>query len=300
MRQSLVDLFKNTIVLKYHLTNTSLGIDKCIYTNVKNDFCYENTDDNKLVEIIYNSIVDYAFNEKDFNDEDINDLHFEAIDQRVRIEEEDSDETKEKYGIFGETLLNMFLVNYFGTNAIIAKGYFYDILKPEENKGYDSFHLVEEQDYTNLWFGEVKFYQDYKGALNSIFKNIEKAISDNYFIKNLKALTPKKNDIDTRSVTIIEIIKRLRKKPDINIIELVNGFNLKLIYPICVICQIDSDYDNTIREIIDHIKTKLSGKNLTIGINYELFLILLPINNVKQVKQEVVKWINSKAQLTLL
>lgn len=300
MRQSLVDLFKSTIVLKYHLTNTSLGIDKSIYTNVQNDFCYENTNDNKLVEIIYNSIVDYAFNEKDFNDEDINDLHFEAIDQRVRIEEEDSDETKEKYGIFGETLLNMFLVNYFGTNAIIAKGYFYDILKPEENKGYDSFHLVETQEYTNLWFGEVKFYQDYKGALNSIFKNIEKAISDNYFLKNLKALTPKKNDIDTRSVTIMEIIKRLRKKPDINIIELVNGFKLKLIYPICVICQIDSDYDNTIREIIDYIKTKLGGKNLTIGIDYELFLILLPINNVKQIKQDVIKWINSKVQLTLL
>lgn len=300
MRQSLVDLFKNTIVFKYHLTNTSLGIDKCIYTNVQNDFCYENTNDCKLVEIIYNSIVDYAFNEKDFADEDINDLHFEAIDQRVRIEEEDSDETKEKYGIFGETLLNLFLVNYFGTNAIIAKGYFYDILKPEENKGYDSFHLVETQDYTNLWFGEVKFYKDYKKALDSIFGNIEKAISNKYFIKNLKALTPKKSDIDPKSITIIEIIKRLRKNPDINIVELVNGYNIRLIYPICVICQIDTDYDNTIRKIIDYIKTKLSGKDLSIEIDYELFLILLPINNVKQTKQEVIKWINSKAQLTLL
>lgn len=300
MRQSLVDLFKNTIVLKYHLKNDSLGIDKCIYTNVQNDFCFENINDDKLVEVIYNSIVDYAFNEKEFDEEDINDLHFEAIDQRVRIEDDDSDETKEKYGIFGETLLNLFLVNYFGTNAIIAKGYFYDILKPEENKGYDSFHLVETQNYTNLWFGEVKFYQDYIGALDNIFKNIEKAISDDYFIKNLKALTPKKNDIDTESVTIKEIIRRLRKKPDINIVDLVKDFNLKLIYPICVICQIKTDYDNTIRKIIDYIKTNLSGKNLTIGINYELFLILLPINNVKQVKQEVVKWINSKAQLTLL
>lgn len=300
MRQSLVNLFKATIVFKYCLTNISLGIDKCIYTNVENDLCYENNNDNDLIKVIYNSIVDYAFNEKDFVGEDINNLHFEAIDQRIRFEEKDSDKTKEKYGIFGETLLNLFLVNYFGTKAIIAKGYFYDILKPEENKGYDSFHLVETPNDTKLWFGEVKFYQDYKSALNSIFGNIEKAISDEYFVKNLKALTPKKNDIDTESVTIKKIIDKLRKKPDTNIVGLVNDFKLTLVYPICVICQIDTNYDNTIRKIIEHINTNLKGKNLTINIKYELFLILLPINNVKQIKQEVIKWINAKKHLTLL
>ena len=80
-------------------------------------------------------------------------LHTEAISQRIRIEEEDNEDTQLKYGFFGEVLLNLMLRIYYSTNGIIAKGYFYNILKPEEPKGYDSYHLIETYDKTELLFG---------------------------------------------------------------------------------------------------------------------------------------------------
>ena len=180
MRDSIVNCFKNTIIFKYNLPNDELAIDKSVYTTDL-DYCYESADDSKLEEIIYNSIIDYAFNDEEFENENLDELHIEALSQRVRIEDTDSDETKERYGIYGEVLLNLILRIYYETDMIISKGYFYDILKPEENKGYDSFHLIERSTETSLWFGEVKFYQNYKSALNSIFSNIINRIEKIFF-----------------------------------------------------------------------------------------------------------------------
>ena len=257
-------------------------------------------DDQELSRIIYNSLIDYAFNENEMQDDDINLLHAEAISQRMRIEEGDDEQTQKKYGFFGEVLLNLILRIYYSTSAIIAKGYFYDILKPEEPKGYDSYHLIEAEDCAQLWFGEVKFHESYQQAIGSVFKNIEKAISDNYFKNNLLALTPKRRDLNTDSQIIGGIISDLRKNPLISIVELVDRYHLKLVYPIFILCNTSSNYDTTIASIIKHIKDKYSGKNLSIGIDYNLFFILLPVSNVAQIKSQVLQWIKSKQSLSLL
>jgi hypothetical protein len=81
-------------------------------------------EDQELSRIIYNSLIDYAFNENEMQDEDFNLLHIEAISQRMRIEEGDNEQTQKKYGFFGEVLLNLMLRIYYSTNSIIAKGYF--------------------------------------------------------------------------------------------------------------------------------------------------------------------------------
>lgn len=297
MRNSLVNLLEKTILFKYSLPNGL--IEKSIYTSIEKDLCYILLDDNKFAEIIYNSIVDYAFNEDELI-EDLDELQLEAISQRMRIEDVDSPTTQLKYGFFGEVILNVILQCLFNTKAIIAKGYFYDILKPEENKGFDCWHLVTTEKGTSLWFGEVKFHQSYKSAINDIFKNIEKAISNDYFRKNLLALTPKKKLLNTDNGTINSIIDRIRKNPTISIKTLKDDFSIKLVYPILVLCDSLSDYDTTISSIIDFIKTNHSGKKLKIDIEYDLFFILLPVGNAKQIKQTVLQWIKSKKQLTLL
>ena len=71
MRQSLINFFKNTVVLKYTLPNQQLGIDKSIYTTIDNDYCYQVDNDDKLVELIVNSIVDYSFNDRELVNKDI-------------------------------------------------------------------------------------------------------------------------------------------------------------------------------------------------------------------------------------
>ena len=297
MRQSVIDLFKNTVIFNYSLPHGS--VEKSIYTTIDNDFCYSSKDDTKLAEVIYNTLIDYAFNENEITG-DLDELQTEAIVTRMRIEEEDSDKTQEKYGFFGEVLFNLFLRICFNTTPIIAKGYFYDKLKPEEPKGYDSFHLIQTEKGVSLWFGEVKFHQTYNSALKSVFAKIEEVISDDYLRDNLLTLLPRKNDLNTQNTTIGNIIQSLRKQPKITIISLKSQFNLKLVYPVFIICNSAKDYDNTISSIIGEIKSEYSGKSLNIGIDYDLFFILMPISNVKQTKLQVLQWIKSKQPLTLL
>lgn len=297
MRQSLIDLFKQTVVFQYCLPHGD--VQKSVYSTM-DDHCYMCVEDQDLSRIIYNSLIDYAFNENEMQDEDINLLHIEAISQRMRIEEGDDEQTQKKYGFFGEVLLNLMLRIYYSTNSIIAKGYFYDILKPEEPKGYDSYHLIETDENTLLWFGEVKFYESYKLAIKSVFNNIEKAISDNYFKNNLLALTPKRRNLETDSQVINQLILELRKNPQISIAEMVEKHRLQLVYPIFILCNYDINYDTTISSMINHIKEKYSGKNLNIGIDYNLFFILLPVSNVAQIKSQVLQWIKSKQSLSLL
>jgi hypothetical protein len=298
MRQSIIDLFQQVIVFKYTLPHEN--IDKSEYTSANLvDYCYSSSSNEQLAEIIYNSIIDYAFNENEIT-ENLDKLLVEALVTRLRMEEDDTDPVQEKYGFFGEVLLNLFLHIFFSTTPIIAKGYFYDILKPEEPKGYDSYHLIETPNNLELWFGEVKFHQKYKSALNSVFKNIEKAISDNYFQKNLLALLPHKNNLNVHQTSINGIIEFLRANPKTTIESLVNQFNLKLIYPIFIICNSETNYETTISSIVSEIKSKHSGKNLNIGINYELFFLLMPIDDVKSTKLKVLQWIKSQKQLTLL
>lgn len=299
MRQSVIDYFKNTVIFKYTLRNDALDIDKSIYSTI-DDQCYTLTNDADLSQLIYNALLDYAFDECEMNGEDINELHIEAITQRMRIEEDDDDETQGKYGFFGEVLLNLLLRIIYGTECVITKGIFYDILKPEELKGYDSFHLVEDADNLYLWFGEVKFHQTDDSALKSALGNLEKAISDDYFRKNLLALTPKKRAFNTQSPKMDRIIERVRKNSKIQISTLKSDFNLKLIYPIFIISNSLKDYDNTIKSSINHIGTNYSGKKLNIGIDYDLFFIFLPVKCVKTIKTEILQWIDTKQPLTLL
>ena len=297
MRQSIINLFQNTVGFKYTLPHGS--IEKSIYTTIDNDYCYSSYDDNKLAEIIYNTLIDYAFNDNEISG-DLNDLQTEAIVTRMRIEEKDSDKTQEKYGFFGEVLLNLFLRICFKTTPIIAKGYFYNNLKPEEPKGYDSYHLIKTDKGISLWFGEVKFHQSYSTALKSVFDNIEKAISNDYFRNNLLAILPKKNDLNIQDTTIDEVIQYLKKQPKTTIESLISNFSLKLVYPVFIICNSITDYDHTISLIIDEIKSNYSGKSLSIGVDYDLFFILMPISDVKQTKTQVLQWIKSKQPLTLL
>ncbi|MBR6103634.1 MAG: DUF1837 domain-containing protein [Paludibacteraceae bacterium] len=300
MRQSLINFFKNTVVLKYTLPNQQLGIDKSIYTTIDNDYCYQVDNDDKLVELIVNSIVDYSFNDRELVNKDIIKKHFSAIRSRLRYENDDDIDTKEKYGFYGEVLLNLMLRLNFGTNSIIAKGYFYDILAPEENKGFDSFHIIETANQLQLWFGEVKFHQTYQSALESIFKNIEKAISDNYFSCNLLAMENKQNSLNVVGSKVSEILEVLSDDPNVVIADLLQTYSMKLVYPIFILCATPRNYNYTIKSIIDKIRDEYGNKNLSIGFEYDIFFILLPVNNVKQIKMNVIQWIDSKKPLTLL
>ena len=104
MRSELLQLITKAIVYQYDLPHSTKGIQKTIFSTDK-DKCYlsENIDD--IVKIIYNSIVEYSFNEFDITGKEYENLHAVALQTKLRYDESDSEEAKLKYGFFGEVLL---------------------------------------------------------------------------------------------------------------------------------------------------------------------------------------------------
>lgn len=299
MRASLENYISQSVILQYTLPNGTLRIPKSCYSTLA-DRCYA-CDDDALKMLIYNSIVDYAFNDNEWGDTTIEEMSVEALDSRMRFEDRDDEITQLRYGFYGEVLLNIILQRMWNTRAIIAKGIFYDPTgRSEEFKGYDSYHLLLHDDgQISLWFGEVKFYQSYTGALDSVFSNIEKALSNDYFRRNMKAILTKKCALNVQNHMFNSILTDFRRNPNVSIAGLKDKYGIRLVYPIFILSQETNSYDDTIRGIINYIQTKHSGKHFDLDLDFDLFFILLPLKDVKDIKKTVLSWIKTKQPITL-
>jgi len=300
MRQSLENLIKNTLIFKYNLPSATKNIEKiCIST--ERDYCYYANDLSSLSEIIYNSILDYSYDESRlFNAISYQNLHAAALKIKLKYNEEASDKTKLKYGFFGEVLLYSVLKVLHKADSFISRGYFYSPLENSETKGYDCYHLIENSDNTvEFWFGEAKFHINHKQAMNKIMENIEKALSDDYLQNNLLAMVNHIDKIDVTGKKIKGILKKWSENPEVSLIQEIQDENINtLVYPIFLICKEDANgYDETIKNIVEHISTNHSSINTTLSINHKIFFILMPINDVKKVKEDVIKWIEEKKQV---
>ena len=297
MRNELLQLIKEAIVYQYDLPHSTKGIQKTIFSTDK-DKCYlsENIDD--IVKIIYNSIVEYSFNEFEITENEYKNLHIRALQTKLKYNESQPTEYKLKYGFFGEVLLYTILYVHFKSKPLISRGYFYNPLENSETKGYDSYHLIENDKQVELWFGEVKFHKNYTSGINSALDNIKKAISDDYFKRNILVISDRKKDFNYKSSKIESIINKWENNPLINIVDEVKKHKIKLIYPIMLIYESSAcDYDSDIKKVPQYIFKKYKPEKFNLSIEYTIFFILLPLKGVGKVKQEVIKWIESKKPL---
>lgn len=297
MRNELLQLISKTIIFQYDLPHNEKGIKKTIYST-ENDKCYmsENMDD--IVNIIYNSILEYSFNEFDINGKDYDNLQTVALKTKLKYNESQPEEVKTKYGFFGEVLLYAILYVHFKSKPLLSRGYFYDPLENSEIKGYDSYHLIENNREVELWFGETKFHKNHTSGINDALKNIEKAISDDYLSKNILAITNQKNNFSIKGSKVEAIRIEWENHPSINIIDEVKKHKIKLIYPILLVYETDcEDYDSAIRKVPEYIEKNHSSKKFNLSINYSIFFILLPLKDEIKIKREVIKWIESKKPL---
>ena len=74
-----------------------------------------------------------------------------VIKTKLKYNEKDSSQTKLQYGFYGEVLLDLFLRNYFHTDVLIARGYFYSPLENSEPKGFDAFHIIDISSKFYIW-----------------------------------------------------------------------------------------------------------------------------------------------------
>ncbi len=298
MRQSLIDLIDKTIIYQYSLDCAIRKIDKTILTTIKDD-CYKSIDDNSLIDIIYNSIIEYSFDEFDLANKKYDNLMSVALVSKLKYNEFASEKSKISYGFFGEVLLYSILMTKYKTNTLISRGYFYNPLEKSETKGYDSYHLIENSDNVELWFGEVKFRASFKDGVKSAIDGLQKAISDEYLKTNILAMVNHKDNNKLKDSKIKEIIDKWMADPLIvSIIDEVINYNMKLIYPILIVYDDkELNYDTKITNAIQHINTTFSPMTYKMSVDFEIFFMFLPLHETTNLKKEVIKCITSKKPL---
>lgn len=291
MRQTLVDLITSSIYFKYSLPN---GIIERSKISTQNDNCYGCDEDNRISEIIYNALIDYSYNEYELDESNYQNLFTKALVTKLRYS---NDSAKlQKLGFYGEILLYVMLRVFYNSNPAISRGYFYHILENGETKGFDSYHFVENNGIPELWFGEAKFYQNMNSAIKSVLDKISISLSNDYLSNNIIALTEHKNDFNLEGTIIQKIVLKWDDNPNINIIDELKTCNGKLIYPIFIVGQIDTDYDSTIKKAIEYIK-EYTVSEYSLDIDVSIFFIFLPVMNSAKIKEDVVSWIETKKPL---
>lgn len=293
MRNSIHNLISNTIKLEFTLPYGE--IDKSSITT-ENDYCLKGKDD-KIVELIYNSIIDYCFNESEIDLTNLNNNQIYALQNRMRFNENDTHKAQIKYGFYGETLLNILLEYLFNTKKIIAKGYFYSPIENSESKGYDNFHfLVDENDDIELWFGEAKMYGSLKKAIKKVIDNINNALSIQYLDRNFRAILSRINDLDDSEITQkIKDFNLKLKNGNINVWEELKNNNFTITYPIFISYENNcSDYEKIIKDSLTEIEKRIDTIVLNNQISAKILFILLPVNEMIKIKEGVLECIYQK------
>lgn len=299
MREALKELVKNSILVKYVLPNFERKIDKTILT-CKNDFCFE-SDDRKISTVIYNGLIEYACNEYEIDYDNIQIEQIKALASKIRYDSSLPPNSQLRFGFYGEALLDLLLRIYFNTSVIIAHGYFYSPVENAEAKGFDAFHIIDNEGKTELWLGEAKFYEDYKSSINSVIDKFNITFSDKYIQKNLITVFNNKKNFSTYNKNVLSLMNDWECNPEINLIAQMLRYKMSIVYPVFIAFKKTNvdNYDSNIKNCIDYINKKAIDvcKKFNDNIKIEIYFMFLPIDDVKNTKTRVLEYICSKAQL---
>lgn len=163
MRQSLKILMQSAIAMQYQLPVDVNGIHiPRAHISTANDNCLKQIGSNDdIAQLIYNGIVEYAYNDSDINLTNLSNLQIRALQSKLKYNPTAPLPNQLAYGFQGEVLLHLILQHYYHADKAIARGYMFSALENAETKGYDSYLMIENADTIFMLFGEAKFtYQD--------------------------------------------------------------------------------------------------------------------------------------------
>lgn len=300
MRDALRQAVKNAICIECKLPHTESGVDKSCLTT-KNDICFSNIDPQDIAKIIYNGIVEFAINEYEINYNDLEKEQIKVIKRRIRYNPDDTTDTKLKYGFYGEVLLDLILRCFLKTNVLLARGYLYSPIENSEVKGFDAFHIIENDNKLDLWLGEAKFYMKFKKPITDVLEKLKISLSDGYVNKNLLAIIDLQDRFTAPSSRLKIILNKWEEDPNINLAQELKENQIGITYPIFIAYEktdLDS-YHESIKKCIDHIAVEFSRLNISIpaSFKYRLFFMFLPLAEVKKIKESVIEWIDSQEPL---
>lgn len=300
MRDALKNAIHSAITFECKLPHQESGLDKSCLSS-QSDICLSNSSPKEISRIIYNGIVEFAINEYEIDYTALEKEQRKAVLSRIRYNPEASDAIKLKYGFYGEVLLDLILRTFFHTSVLAARGYFYSPIEKSEAKGFDAFHLLERDGNIDLWFGEAKFYQQYKNAITPVLEKLSTSLSDEYLNQNLLAIINERVHISSHNERLESLLSSWEENPGINLAHEIKDRGIRLIYPIFIAYQQSASdgYHESIKKCIDHIASEYTRLNITVpaSFDYRLFFIFLPLSEVKQIKENVIKWIDSREPL---
>lgn len=308
MRKKLEELIKNSIIIKYKLPTkfmNDVGVtEKLTKSNLssagKDDYCLEAQDDD-ISKIIYNGIIEFAVNEFNIDYQNLDIEQTKVILTKLKYNKLDSAQTKLQYGFYGEVLLDLLLRIYFGTNVILARGYFYSPLEKSEAKGFDAFHFFDNNGNLELWFGEAKFHKSFTSGIKSVIQKMNSSITDKYMHDHMFAIINERNNISYSHPILDSILNKWDKNPEIILADELASNNVELVYPVFIAFQkqVTYSYEKTIVTCVEKINETLLEIPFysNIKINVSVFVILLPVENSNKLKEDVIKWIETKEPL---
>lgn len=300
MRKALKDLVKKAICIECRLPHLESGVNKsCLSTN--QDICFKNDNPQNLSKAIYNGIVEFAVNEYEIDYDKLDLEQRKVIKRRIRYNPNATSLTKIKYGFYGEVLIDLIMRCFLRTDVILARGYLYSPIENSEVKGFDAFHLVENNGKLDLWLGEAKFYNQYKKPITDVLEKLDKSLSDAYVHKNLLALIDWQDRFTTNSQKLASLLDSWEENPELNLAEEMKKHDIGLTYPILIAYQQGSkqEFHESVGKCIEHISNEFNRLNINIpaSFDYRLFFIFLPLSNVKNIKETVVQWIDTQEPL---
>lgn len=301
MRQSLVNLIQQAVVLQYKLPYNAGGvtIPRTVISTGK-DACLKQVGSNEdIANLIYNGIVEYAYNDIDIDPTQLDNLQIRALLSKIKYNPNAPFANQLAYGFHGEVMLHLILDHFYKANKSIARGYMFSALENAETKGYDSYMMLEHRDVIYLLFGEAKFYiSGYEDSLGAIFENINKALSDDYLNRNFLAFENQYVNINPGS-RIPNIIDEWRANPLIvNMAECARNYNMHFVYPMLVLFDDKANtYDELILQVVNYIQANHRIVQPTLTLPHTLFFIFLPLEDSRAIKTQVLQWINQQQPL---
>jgi hypothetical protein len=298
LRESLKTLLQSTLIYQYSVENQDKGIPN-IDVSTQPNACFNSESDENLIELIYNSILEYSFNEFELHESDCSGYLNLALKTKIKYDDEAPESEQLKYGFYGEVLLNAMLHVLYKSKPIIARGYFYNPLENSETKGYDAYHLIEHDGKLSLWFGEVKFREKLNSCVDSVIAGVDKAFSDKYLNSNLLALVNYKNSFSIKGSKVEKIIQSwMAGGSSITLFDEFKKNDIEFVYPILLVySDKNPNYDERIRKTVENINEKFNVRKYSLSIPYSLFFILVPIDEVRKIKKGVLECISSRKQL---
>lgn len=298
MRPSLHTLFSQAITLQYKLpANAPSGsIPKAIISTQSDDCLRQLTNHTDISKLIYNGVVEYAYNDCDINLSNLNNLQLRAFQNKIKYNPAASEASKIGYGFHAEVLLHLVLDYFYHAQKVIARGYMYSPLENSEIKGYDSYLMTEdEKNHIYLLFGEAKAYiQGYKKSVDEIFKSINTALSDDYLNRNFLAMENQYSNVNTNS-RIPQIMDAWRKKPLINMAVEAQKYNMELVYPMFIMYgNKGKTYEERIIKVVNYINTTYPSISSSLTLPHSLFFFFLPVDDCREIKRQVIEWISQK------